>query len=69
MVRFLAALVLLSTPFGIIRDYRYRPYRDLGFQKFAREFEQAPPGTEMTIPINPDFAGHSWLMQLRKREH
>jgi hypothetical protein len=57
-----ALTVLLLLPIGICRDWQYRPFRDLNFHDFAAEFERAAPGTQLTIPINPN-----WTMQLTKR--
>jgi hypothetical protein len=46
----------------LCRDYQYKPFQDLHFQEYAAEFTRAAPGTEMTIPLNPD-----WYMKLTKR--
>lgn len=55
------ALLLLST-LGIIADWRLPELKDLEFQIYADEFEKAPPGSTVTIPINPD-----WDMKLIKK--
>lgn len=60
--RGLAIALLLLLPIGIVRDWRYPPYVDYHFPEYARQFDQAPPGAEVTIPINPD-----WTMKLTKR--
>jgi hypothetical protein len=58
-----ALLLLVLTPIGIVADWKYPPFKDYEFQKYAREFENVPVGTEFQIPINPD-----WKMKLIKRE-
>jgi hypothetical protein len=59
--RYSALFVLLLMPIGICKDWQYKPFLDLHFQEFAAAFEQATPGTEITIPLNPD-----WYMKLTK---
>lgn len=59
--RFAWALLLLL-PIGIYRDWRYPSFSDLHFQDYATRFAQAPSGTTVIIPINPD-----WSMELTKR--
>ncbi len=61
-LRYFAVGLLLLLPIGIYQDWRYPQFADLDFPKHAVEFEQAPPGTQVTIPINP-----SMLMKLTKR--
>jgi hypothetical protein len=60
--RYSSAAVLVLLSIGICRDYQYKPFQDLHFQEYATEFTRAAPGTEMTIPLNPD-----WYMKLTKR--
>lgn len=55
-------LLLLFLPIGIWRDWRYPRFVDFRFQQYAAQFEHAPSGTEVVIPINPD-----WSMKLTKR--
>jgi len=57
-----AVVLLLLLPIGICEDWRYPPFVDYHFQKYAEQFGCAPSGTEVTIPINPD-----WSMKLTKR--
>jgi hypothetical protein len=59
--RFSALAVLLLLPFGIWRDWRYKAFQDLHFQEYVAEFKRAGPGTQITIPLNPD-----WNMRLIK---
>ena len=61
LIRNLAVALLLLLPIGIYQDWRYPPFVDYHFQKYAEQFEHAPAGTKMTIPINPD-----WSMELTK---
>jgi len=59
--RYSALVILLLLPIGIWRDWRYKPFQDLHFQEYAAEFSRAAPGTQINIPLNPD-----WNMQLTK---
>jgi uncharacterized membrane protein len=63
--RWIAGLLLLLLPLGIVRDWEYIPFADLHFQEYALNFESAPPGTKMIIPLNPVNAAH-WTMELTK---
>ena len=58
-------LLLLLLPIGIVRDWEYIPFTDLHFKEYASKFEASPPGTKMTIPLNPVNAAH-WTMELTK---
>jgi len=53
--------LLLLLPIGIYQDWRYPPFQDLHFPVYAAQFEQAPAGTKIIIPINP-----GWSMELTK---
>lgn len=48
---------------GIARDWEYPPYTDFHFQQLAKEFDNAPPGTFMSIPIYPP----GWALRLTKK--
>jgi hypothetical protein len=61
-VRYLGVALLLLLPVGIYQDWSYPEYKNLDFKKYAAEFEHAPPGTRMSIPINPD-----WMLNVTKR--
>jgi len=63
--RSIAWLLLLMLPLGIVRDWRYPEFVDLHFQEYASKFEAAPPGTKISIPLNPVNAAH-WTMELTK---
>ena len=65
--RYAAVLFLTLLLFGIYRDFEYRPYRDLQFQRFAAEFDRTAPGTRFAIPLNPFIPGYDWTMRLTKR--
>ena len=56
---FLAVLLLVGIPL----DWRMTPFTDLHFTEHARRFEQAPAGTRVSIPVNPE----GWSMTLVKR--
>lgn len=59
---YVSASLLFVCLYGVVRDFRIDPLKDLGFKARASEFENAPPGTVITIPINPD-----WKMELTKK--
>ena len=61
----IAGMLLLLLPIGIVRDWEYLPFADLHFQEYASKFESSPPGTKMDIPLNPVNAAH-WTMTLTK---
>jgi hypothetical protein len=63
LARYAALALLALLPVGIYRDWIYKPFPDLNFREFAAAFEQAAPGTEITIPINPV----TWRMHFTKR--
>jgi len=63
--RWIAWLLLLMLPLGIVRDWRYPEFVDLHFQEYASRFEASPPGTKIAIPLNPVNAAH-WTMELTK---
>jgi hypothetical protein len=60
-LRYSVVALLLLLPIGIYRDWHYPRFADLHFPKYAHQFEQAPSGTKVTIPINPN-----WSMELTK---
>lgn len=62
VIRYMAAVLLFIAPVGIILDWRNPKFVDLEFSKHANAFREAPPGTEVTIRINP-----SWEMKLIKK--
>lgn len=57
-----AAVLLVIMGIGIAIDWYHPPLPNLDFQKYAREFEQLPPGKPFAIPINPS----GWSMSLIK---
>jgi hypothetical protein len=60
-----ALLILLLSPIGILRDWRYKPFVDFNFPKYVAMFERAAPGTRVVIPTNPIWT--DWTMELVKR--
>jgi len=62
-IRGLGIVLLMFLPFGIRRDWRYPAFSDMHFREYASQFQEAPSGTRILIPINPP----PWRMQLIKR--
>ncbi len=62
IVKFSAVGVLVLVPYGIIKDWTNPSFKDFHFATHAEEFEKAVPGSEVTIPINPN-----WEMKLIKK--
>lgn len=62
VARYVSASLMLVCLYGVIKDFRIDPLKDLEFRSRAAEFESAPSGTVVTIPINPD-----WKMELTKK--
>lgn len=56
------ALLVLTCLVGIPLDWQYPAFTDYHYQAHVQRFEQLPPGSHMTIPLNP--AG--WTMTLIK---
>jgi len=63
-LRYFAVALLLLFPIGVYQDWNYPPLRDLDFPQHAAEFEQAPAGTKIVIPINPSAV--PWTIELTK---
>jgi hypothetical protein len=62
-MRFCSVGLLLCVCVGIRRDWRYPAFQDMHFREYASQFQTAPTGTKMVIPINPT----PWTMKLRKK--
>lgn len=62
ILRVFASLALVVMVVGIILDWRHHPFFDFQFREHARQFETAPKGAEVIIPINPP----GWSMRLIK---
>jgi hypothetical protein len=58
-----AALALLMSLYGIWHDWRYRPYKDEKFSNYVDQFDLAPAGAIVRIPIFPDGV----IMELHKK--
>jgi hypothetical protein len=63
--RYVAGLLLLLWPIGIVRDWRYPDFVDLHFRKYASQFRRYPSGETIVIPINP-VNDDKWKMELTK---
>lgn len=63
--RYAALTLLVLTPVGICRDWKYKPFADFHFSNYVAEFERAAPGTKIVIPTNPTWK--PWSMELIKR--
>lgn len=61
-IRYVSISLLVLSLSGIASDWKYPRFQNLEFQKYAAEFESAPSGQEVSIPINPD-----WDMRLIKK--
>jgi lipoprotein signal peptidase len=57
-----AIAILLFSSVGLVFDWKLPPLKDLDFPRHAAAFENAPSGSEVVIPINPD-----WEMKLVKK--
>jgi hypothetical protein len=62
-LRKFAVALLLLFPIGVYQDWNYPPFDDLDFPRYAAQFEQAPAGTKIVIPINPN---RGWNLELTK---
>lgn len=63
--RYAAIIILLLSPIGVLRDWKYKPFVDFDFPKYVAMFERAEPGTRIVIPTNPIWT--TWTMELVKR--
>ena len=52
--RLFGIVALIGALNGVVRDWRYAPYKDEHFQEQVSKFEAAPAGTTVDIPIFPD---------------
>jgi hypothetical protein len=48
-----AAVALTILLIGAVRHWQYPPYPDVGFARHAEEYEAAPPGALVSIPVVP----------------
>jgi hypothetical protein len=64
VLRKFAVALLLLFPIGVYQDWNLPAFEDLDFYYYADQFERAPAGTKIVIPINPDPV---WAMELTKR--
>ncbi len=61
-VRYSAIAVLVLVPYGIVKDWSNPKFENMHFPRYAEEFDNAAPGSEVIIPINPN-----WEMKLVKK--
>ena len=62
IMRHVSTGLLVISLIGIAADWKYQPYTDFEFQKYAARFNEAASGEEVLIPINPN-----WEMRLVKK--
>ena len=62
LLRWTAVGTIAAMSIGITRDWRDHPFDDTHFRRRAAAFQQLPPRTYASFPLNP--AG--WSMELRK---
>jgi hypothetical protein len=58
-----SVVLLCLMCFGVIRDWRIAPMKDMRWADDAKRFEAAPAGTKMVFPENPE----GWTITLVKR--
>lgn len=61
-LRVFSICLLSFASVGIVLDWQHPPYKNLDFPKYSAEFKRAESGTEIMIPINPN-----WEMRLKKK--
>jgi len=62
VIRAIGSLVIASALWTGILWWRYRPFENLDFPRYAAEFQRVRAGQDFTFPINPP----GWNMVLRK---
>jgi hypothetical protein len=60
-----SAFLLCIMCFGVALRWRHTAFRDMHFADYARKFDDAPAGTAVVIPENPE----GWSLRLVKRPH
>lgn len=63
VIRVICGLLLSTMVFGIVLDFRHKPYHDYEFASYINKLGQIPSRTELRIPINPP----DWDLILIKR--
>lgn len=62
-VRAISVVGVVVMCYGILRDWQYPEFPDLGFRNYARWFRVAPAGAMLSIPILPNG---DWRMYITK---
>lgn len=62
-LRYVFVLPAILMVWGFVSDWKQPRFKHLDFPAHARAFDEARPGEEVTIPINPE----GWEMHLKKR--
>ncbi len=52
-IRAATAVAVILIVASALSNWQYPPLTDLHFDRYAREFDHAPRGTRITIPVNP----------------
>lgn len=55
LFRIVCSALLVLSLIGIVNDWKQPRYKDFKFQSYAREFNEAAPGTLVIIPLNPEL--------------
>jgi hypothetical protein len=63
LLKIIAGYLLFFLSVAIVRDWRHPAFKDMHFPAHVRQFEAAPSGTKVNIPVNPDAVS----MQLVKQ--
>jgi len=63
ILRIVAGYLLFFMAIAMVRNWREPALKEMHFPDYARQFEAAPPGKEVHIPINPE----NWTIWLIKR--
>ncbi|HEY1985225.1 MAG TPA: hypothetical protein VGG85_07450 [Terracidiphilus sp.] len=63
LLKLAGSYLLFFLCIAIIRGWEYPAFKDLNFAEDAKRVESARPGTEFTLPQNPD----GWTIRLAKR--
>jgi hypothetical protein len=62
LLKIVSATLLLVMCIGVFRDWRHPAFSDQHFQDYVKQFEAAPAGSTVTVPLYPE----GWTMKLVK---